>query len=133
MIKEAIAKFMDGQSPSRREAYLVMDEILSNKATEAQISAFLVAMQIKGSTVDEVAGSVDAYRERITPLSISDDNAVDTSGTTVSITQHTGRYRLRAQHGNLHAVITVSDCQGLGKSNCRMLGGRVGGISHLAE
>lgn len=81
MIKEAIAKFMDGQSLTRKEAYLVMDEILSNKATEAQISAFLVAMQLKGSTVDEVAGSVDAYRERITPLSIENDNAIDTSGT----------------------------------------------------
>ena len=81
MIKEAIAKFMEGQSLSREEAYSVMDEILSNKATEAQISAFLVAMQLKGSTVDEIAGSVDAYRERITPLSISYDNAIDTSGT----------------------------------------------------
>lgn len=81
MIKEAINKFMEGQSLTRKEAYLVMDEILSGKATEAQISAFLVAMQLKGSTVDELAGSVDAYRERITPLSISDEHAIDTSGT----------------------------------------------------
>lgn len=81
MIKEAIHKFMDGQSLTRREAYLVMDEILSGKATEAQISAFLVAMQVKGSTIEELAGSVDAYRERITPLSISDEHAIDTSGT----------------------------------------------------
>lgn len=81
MIKEAITKFMEGQSLSRREAYLVMDEILSGKATEAQISAFLVALQLKGSTLDEIAGSIDAYRERITPLSISDENAIDTSGT----------------------------------------------------
>jgi len=81
MIKEAISKFMEGQSLTRKEAYLVMDEILAGKATEAQISAFLVAMQLKGSTVDELAGSVDAYRERITPLSVSDENAIDTSGT----------------------------------------------------
>ncbi|NIV13239.1 MAG: anthranilate phosphoribosyltransferase, partial [Aliifodinibius sp.] len=64
MIKEAIAKFMEGQSLSRKEAYEVMDEILAEKATEAQISAFLVALQLKGSTVDELAGSVDAYKER---------------------------------------------------------------------
>ncbi len=81
MIKEAISKFMEGKNLTRREAFLVMDEILAGKATEAQISAFLVAMQLKGSTVDEVVGSVDAYRKRLTPLSISDDNAVDTSGT----------------------------------------------------
>jgi anthranilate phosphoribosyltransferase len=80
-IKEAINKFMEGQSLTRQEAYLVMDEILSGNATEAQISAFLVAMQLKGSTVEEVAGSVDAYRERITPLSISDEHAIDISGT----------------------------------------------------
>ncbi len=81
MIKEAIGKFMEGKNLSRQEAYLVMDEILSGKATEAQISAFLVALQLKGNTVDEVAGSVDAYRKRLTPLSISYENAVDTSGT----------------------------------------------------
>ncbi|MEJ2636064.1 MAG: anthranilate phosphoribosyltransferase [Calditrichia bacterium] len=81
MIKEAIAKFMDGHSLTREEAYKVMEEILSGDATEAQISAFMVALQIKGSTVDELAGSVQAYRDRITPLSIADENAIDTSGT----------------------------------------------------
>lgn len=81
MIKEAISKFMEGQSLSREEAYKVMEEILNGKATEAQISAFLVALQIKGSTVDELAGSVQAYRDKITPLSIADENAIDTSGT----------------------------------------------------
>ncbi len=81
MIKEAIAKFMEGKSLSREESYKVMEEILSDKATEAQISAFLIALQLKGSTVDELAGSVQAYRDRITPLSIDDENAIDTSGT----------------------------------------------------
>lgn len=81
MIKEAINKFMDGQSLTREEAYKVMQQILSGEATESQISAFLVALQIKGSTVDELAGSVQAYRDRITPLSIADENAIDTSGT----------------------------------------------------
>lgn len=81
MIKEAINKFMEGQSLTREEAYKVMEEILSGKASEAQISAFLVALQIKGSTVDELAGTVEAYRDRITPLSIADENAIDTSGT----------------------------------------------------
>jgi anthranilate phosphoribosyltransferase len=38
-------------------------------------------LQLKGSTVDELAGSVQAYRDRITPLSIDDENAIDTSGT----------------------------------------------------
>ncbi len=81
MIKEAISKFMEGQSLTREEAYKVMEEILNEKATEAQISAFLVALQIKGSTVDELAGSVQAFRDKITPLSIADENAIDTSGT----------------------------------------------------
>ncbi|MEZ4761683.1 MAG: hypothetical protein R3C26_00315 [Calditrichia bacterium] len=38
MIKQAIAKFMDGKDLSRAEAYQVMDEILSGQATEAQVS-----------------------------------------------------------------------------------------------
>ena len=49
MIKEAIENFMDGKSLTRHEAYEVMDEILTGKVTEAQISAFLVALQLKGS------------------------------------------------------------------------------------
>lgn len=81
MIKEAIAKFLEGKSLSREESYKVMQEILSDQATEAQISAFLIALQLKGSTVDELIGSVEAYRDRITPLSIADENAIDTSGT----------------------------------------------------
>jgi anthranilate phosphoribosyltransferase len=81
MIKEAIAKFMDGKSLTREESYKVMEEILSDEASEAQISAFLVALQMKGSTFDELAGSVQAYRDRLTPLSIEDENAIDTSGT----------------------------------------------------
>jgi anthranilate phosphoribosyltransferase len=81
MIKEAIENFMDGKSLTRHEAYEVMDEILTGKVTEAQISAFLVALQLKGSTVDELAGTVQAYREKITPLSIEDLNAIDLCGT----------------------------------------------------
>ena len=81
MIKEAIAKFLEGKSLSREESYKVMEEILSDQASEAQISAFLIALQLKGSTVDELMGSVQAYRDRITPLSIVDENAIDTSGT----------------------------------------------------
>ncbi len=80
-IQQAINKLMQGESLTRKEAYWVMEEILNGKATEAQVSAFLVALQMKGSTFDELAGSVDAYRERITPLSISDENAIDISGT----------------------------------------------------
>ncbi len=80
-IQQAINKLMQGESLTRKEAYWVMEEILNGKASEAQVSAFLVALQMKGSTFDELAGSVDAYRERITPLSISDENAIDISGT----------------------------------------------------
>ncbi len=80
-IQQAINKLLEGESLTRKEAYWVMEEILNGKASEAQVSAFLVALQMKGSTFDELAGSVDAYRERITPLSISDENAIDISGT----------------------------------------------------
>jgi anthranilate phosphoribosyltransferase len=81
MIKQAIDKIMSGENLTRAESYQVMNEILSEEASEAQIAAFLVALQLKGSTVEEVAGSVAAYRERLTPLSIDIENAVDTSGT----------------------------------------------------
>jgi len=81
MIKTAIQKLLEGKSLTREEAYKVMNDILAGKASDSEIAAFLVALQVKGSTMEELAGSVAAYRERITPLSIDDENAIDISGT----------------------------------------------------
>lgn len=81
MIRKIIQKLLERRSLTRREAFTVMENILNGKVSEAQIGAFLMALQMKGSTKDEIAGSVEAYRKRLIPLSIDDDNAIDICGT----------------------------------------------------
>ncbi len=69
------------QSLSRSEACSVMSEILSGECTDAQIAALLVALSMKGETVEEIVGFAEAIRAAGTSLSINQDSAVDVSGT----------------------------------------------------
>jgi len=69
------------QSLSREEARAVMSEILAGKYSDAQIAAFLVALHMKGETVEEIVGFAEAIRAAATPLSIHENSMVDVSGT----------------------------------------------------
>ncbi len=64
MIKEAISKTMGFESLTYDEAKSVMEEIMSGKATEPQIAAFLTAMRMKGETVDEITACAATMREK---------------------------------------------------------------------
>src|ERR1700683_2334995 len=68
------------QSLSREEAHAVMSEVLSGQCSDAQISALLVALHMKGETVEEIVGFAEAIRAAATPLPLSTSN-VDVSGT----------------------------------------------------
>jgi anthranilate phosphoribosyltransferase len=70
-----------GQSLSRDEARGVMAEILAGKCTDAQIAALLVALHMKGETVEEIVGFAEAIRAAATPLKLRPHQAVDVSGT----------------------------------------------------
>jgi anthranilate phosphoribosyltransferase len=69
------------RSLSRDEARAVMSEILRGCATDAQIAALLVALHMKGETVEEIVGFAEAIRAAATPLEISRNSALDVSGT----------------------------------------------------
>src|SRR5438445_4792585 len=69
------------QSLSREEARSVMSEILSGKCTDAQIAALLVALQMKGETVEEIVGFAEAIRAAAVPLELSRNSTLDVSGT----------------------------------------------------
>lgn len=82
MIKEALHKLANhGQSLTRDEARGVMGLILSGQATEAQIAALLVALHIKGETVEEIVGFAEAMRAAATSLEFPEDSTLDVSGT----------------------------------------------------
>ena len=69
------------QSLSREQARDVMSEILAGEATDAQIAALLVALHMKGETVEEIVGFAEAIRAAATPLPLTRDSALDVSGT----------------------------------------------------
>jgi anthranilate phosphoribosyltransferase len=69
------------QSLSREEAQAVMSQVLTGKCTDAQIAALLVALHMKGETVEEIVGFAEAIRAAAVPLSLHQDHAVDVSGT----------------------------------------------------
>jgi anthranilate phosphoribosyltransferase len=81
MIRETIAKLVAGQNISRNEAYKAMLEIMNGEATESQIAGFLVALRLKGETVDEIVGSALAMREKADKLHIDKEIILDTCGT----------------------------------------------------
>ncbi len=64
MIKQALAKVVTGQNLSEEEMVAVMDQIMSGKATEAQIGAFITALRMKGETIDEIAGAARVMRAK---------------------------------------------------------------------
>ncbi len=64
MIREAIAKIVDGGSLTAEEATAVMGEIMDGHATPAQIGALVTALRMKGETPEEIAGFAVAMRER---------------------------------------------------------------------
>lgn len=81
MIKDAIVKLADRLSLTEKEAEEVMNEIMDGSVTPAQIAAYLMGLRLKGETVDEIAGSVRAMRNRAVRIAIGDPLVVDTCGT----------------------------------------------------
>jgi len=81
MIKEAIEKLADRSSLSEKEAEEVMNEIMDGAATPAQIAAYLMGLRLKGESVEEIAGSVRAMRDRAVRIAVGDPLVVDTCGT----------------------------------------------------
>ena len=73
-----------GESLARAEAREVMAEVLTGKCTDAQIAALLVALRMKGETVEEIVGFAEAIRAAAAPLPIpraDAASAIDVSGT----------------------------------------------------
>jgi anthranilate phosphoribosyltransferase len=70
-----------GESLSRSEAREVMAEVLSGKCTDAQIAALLIALKMKGETVEEIVGFAEAIRAAAAPLPIRGNDALAVSGT----------------------------------------------------
>jgi anthranilate phosphoribosyltransferase len=83
MIVEALHRLANhSESLSRVEAREVMAEVLTGKCTDAQIAALLIALRMKGETVEEIVGFAEAIRAAAAPLPIERaPDALAVSGT----------------------------------------------------
>ena len=80
-VQDAIRQLVQRQELSEPQAFDVATEIMRGEVTPAQIGALLVALRVKGETVEELTGFVRATRSAATPLPIDGDDLVDTCGT----------------------------------------------------
>ena len=78
--KPFIAKVATGATLSREEARDAFDTILSGEVTNAQSAAFLMALRVRGETIDEIAGAVGAMRGKMLPVKAPPE-AIDIVGT----------------------------------------------------
>jgi len=81
VVREAIARLMQNQPLDEQQAEAAMVEITAGRASPAQVAAFLIALRMKGETVEELIGCARAIRKGITPVSPKRQDLVDISGT----------------------------------------------------
>ena len=78
--KPFIAKVATGAMLTREEARAAFDTLLSGEVTAAQAGGFLMALRVRGESVDEIVGAVSALRARMVPVDAPAD-AIDIVGT----------------------------------------------------
>ena len=78
---EVIQKLVCGEHLTRTEAREALDILMDGRATPAQIAAILVALRMKGETVEEVTGFAEGMRARAVPVQVGRRPLLDTCGT----------------------------------------------------
>jgi anthranilate phosphoribosyltransferase len=78
--KPLIAKVAAGSQLSRADAAAAFDAILSGEVTPSQLGGFLIALRVRGETVEEITGAVTAMRAKMLPV-VAPPDAVDVVGT----------------------------------------------------
>ncbi len=83
MLKPFIALALNRRDLSAAQAEDAMNIIMTGQATPAQIGAYLVALRMKGETVEEITGSARAMRANAVPVHLSPSRELlyDTAGT----------------------------------------------------
>ena len=79
-VRAALSTVIDGGTLSRDQAHSAMGAVMDGESTPAQLAALLVALRMRGETVDELAGFAIAMRERVVRVD-APAGAVDVVGT----------------------------------------------------
>ncbi len=81
IIADAVRALVERRDLSRVEAAGAMDAIMSGAATNAQIAAFLVALRMKGETVEELIGFAQVMRQKVVRVLTRGDEVAGLTGT----------------------------------------------------
>jgi anthranilate phosphoribosyltransferase len=80
-IQAAIERLVQKYDLTAEEMQTIMWAILSESVTPAQLGGFLVAMRMKGETVEELVAAVQVLKQVVLPVPIDNDGIVDIVGT----------------------------------------------------
>lgn len=78
--KKLIARLADGEVLNRADARSAVQYMMDGDATGPQIGAFLMALRVRGESIEEITGAVEAMRSKALTIK-APDGAVDTCGT----------------------------------------------------
>lgn len=73
MIETAIKKLSKKENLTYEEAFICMNEIMQGKVDEVKLAAFLVALSMKGETIDEISAFATSMREHSLKLEFNED------------------------------------------------------------
>lgn len=81
VLRNHLTQLLNRENLSRPESYGLLEAMLADDASDAQIAATLVALAAKGETAEELAGMAEALRERAVRVTSCQDSFIDTAGT----------------------------------------------------
>jgi anthranilate phosphoribosyltransferase len=122
--KLLIAKVAAGATLTRSEAESAFDAMLSGEVTPSQMGGFLMALRVRGETVDEITGAVAAMRAKMVAVKAPPD-AIDIVGTGGD---SSGSYNV----STLAAIITAACGVPVAKHGNRAASSRAGAADTLA-
>lgn len=123
-LREAIARLVEGATLTETEMESVVGQLMRGQATPAQIAGLLVALRMKGESLDEITGAVRAMRANALAIRLEAPVIVDTCGTGGDAS---GTFNV----STAAAFIAAAAGTTIAKHGNRAMSGRVGGADVL--
>jgi anthranilate phosphoribosyltransferase len=80
-IQQAIDSAVQGNDLTRAQMQTVMKQIMTGECTDSQIGGLLVALRMKGETIDEITAAAEVMASLAAPVPVSSPNLIDIVGT----------------------------------------------------
>src|ERR1700746_2416570 len=79
-LKALIGQIASGAQLTRDQASAAFESMMSGEATPSQMGGLLMALRVRGETIDEITGAVSAMRSKMLPV-VAPPDAIDVVGT----------------------------------------------------